>query len=133
MLTNFMYIARATQMSIYAGKGHLCWSSNIHKVRKQVKRVSNKMELVQKDLERECKALRVQVSELQSKLDDANQNLDVARTGLAAKDMELREMKEMNILYHDCIVSTARLLTGLKLHAQFDQNEAKLPMLKESH
>lgn len=95
------------------------------------------MEHVQKEWEKECEALRVQVSELQSKLDDANQNLDVARTGLAAKDKELREMKEMSILYHDYIVSTARLLTGLKLQrdAQLDQNDfaAKLTMLKESH
>lgn len=70
------------------------------------------MENLQKDFEKECKALRLQVSELQRKLEEAKHDLVVARSGLEAKDRELemlqnnlkeleelREMKEVNILY----------------------------------
>lgn len=70
------------------------------------------MENLQKDFEKECKGLRLQVSELQRKLEEAKHDLISAQSGLDAKDKELemlqnnlkeleelREMKEVNMLY----------------------------------
>lgn len=70
------------------------------------------MENLQKDFEKECKGLKLQVSELQRKLEEAKHDLIGAQSGLEAKDKELemlqnnlkeleelREMKEVNILY----------------------------------
>lgn len=68
-------------------------------------------ETFQKNFEHECKALTVQVSELQNKLEEVKQDLAIAQSTLAAKDRELevlqnnlkeleelREMKEVTIL-----------------------------------
>lgn len=68
-------------------------------------------ETFQKNFEHECKALSVQVSELQHRLEEVKQDLVVAQSALATKDRELevlqnnlkeleelREMKEVRIL-----------------------------------
>nr|XP_016454320.1 PREDICTED: kinesin-like calmodulin-binding protein [Nicotiana tabacum] len=96
------------------------------------KKKSSEMENLQKDFEKECKALRLQVSELQRKLEEAKHDLVVARSGLEAKDRELemlqnnlKELEELREMKEDIDRKNEQTATILKMQgAQLAEMEA---------
>ncbi|XP_049381809.1 kinesin-like protein KIN-14E [Solanum stenotomum] len=96
------------------------------------KKKSNEMENLQKDFEKECKGLRLRVSELQRKLEEAKHDLIGAQSGLEAKDKELemlqnnlKELEELREMKEDIDRKNAQTAAILKMQgAQLAEMEA---------
>nr|GLL19033.1 kinesin-like protein KIN-14E isoform X1 [Ipomoea trifida] len=86
----------------------------------------------EKNFEHECKALTVQVSELQNKLEEVKQDLAIAQSTLAAKDRELevlqnnlKELEELREMKEDIDRKNEQTAAILKMQgAQLAEMEA---------
>ncbi|CAL5371461.1 unnamed protein product [Camellia sinensis] len=96
------------------------------------KKKAEEMEILEKNFEQECKAMKLQVSELERKLEEVTQGLTVTESRLAIKDKEfftfqnnLKELEELREMKEDIDRKNEQTAALLKMQgAQLAELEA---------